>query len=134
MTSPGASTGGDAFAAGYPGRAEVLAALRRGEAGIPAREARRGHSRAVTAQAKEDSGTMLAPQSRTVTAAAAVRHARCTLCRARPDRACTRKGDHLARWLGACSAGRISRDDLRDVIVRLVVVTRWCVVTEERAA
>jgi hypothetical protein len=138
MTIPGAGIRGgcDVFAAGDPGRAEVLATLPLSEAEIPAREALGPPSRAgaaVTAHAKEDSRTMSAPQPQTVTAAAAVRRIRCNLCQARPGRACTRKGDHLARWLGACSAGRITRGDLRDVIVRLVVVTRSCVVTAERA-
>jgi hypothetical protein len=62
--------------------------------------------------------------------AEAVRQTRCNLCNARPGRACSRKGDHLARWLAACTAGAITRDGLREVIVRLVVVTKWCVVTE----
>jgi hypothetical protein len=68
------------------------------------------------------------PQERP--AAEAVRATRCTLCGTRPGNPCTPKGDHLNRWLGAYSARVISRGQLREVIVRLVVVTRWCVVAE----
>ncbi|HEX9520521.1 MAG TPA: hypothetical protein VF940_30610 [Streptosporangiaceae bacterium] len=74
----------------------------------------------------------------TVAAAEAVRQTRCDLCRARPGKPCRaprgKRGDHLARWLGTYAARLITRDDLAAVIVRLVVVTKWCVVTEERAA
>ena len=73
------------------------------------------------------------PQT-TLTPAQAVRATRCTLCGKRPGRPCTPKGDHLARWLGTYAARLITRDDLAAVIVRLVVVTKWCVVPEERAA
>jgi hypothetical protein len=73
---------------------------------------------------------MPATQSQTVPPAEAVRSVRCQLCRARPAAACTPRGDHLARWLAASSAGRITRDALKAAIVRLVVVTRWCVVTD----
>ncbi len=67
--------------------------------------------------------------------AEAVRAIRCRLCRHRPGQPCTPRGDHLARWLAAYEQRRITRDDLKHVIVRLVVVTKWCVVTEtERAA
>ncbi len=73
---------------------------------------------------------MPATQPQTLPAAGAVRSVRCQLCRARPATACTARGDHLARWLAANSAGRITRDALKAAIVRLVVVTKWCVVTE----
>jgi hypothetical protein len=70
----------------------------------------------------------------TIPPAEAVRATRCTLCGKRPGRPCTPKGDHLARWLAASSGGRITRDDLKAVIVRLTIVTKWTIVTEERAA
>lgn len=60
----------------------------------------------------------------------------CQLCRTARGKACTGRGDHLARWLAAYSNGQISRDDLRAVIIGLTVVTKWTVVPEgeERAA
>ncbi len=72
--------------------------------------------------------------ARTLTTAEAVRDWPCRLCGRKPGKPCTSKGDHLARWLGAYEQRRITRDDLKHVIVRLVVVTKWCVVPEERAA
>ncbi len=63
----------------------------------------------------------------------AVRWAACPLCgaaagvpcRTRPDRA-----DHLYRWLDAYSAARITRDQITGEVIRLVVVTKWCVIPE----
>ncbi len=78
--------------------------------------------------------TMSATQSQERQPAEAVRSTRCALCGARPGTPCTPQGDHLARWLAACRRGGITRDDLKHVIVRLVVVTKWCDVTGERAA
>lgn len=72
--------------------------------------------------------------SRPVSPAEAVRAIRCRLCRRRPGQPCTPRGDRLARWLAAYDRRAIARDDLKHVIVRVVVVTKWCVVTEERAA
>ena len=63
--------------------------------------------------------------------AAVVRQRVCWLCKARPGKPCTDRGDHLGRWLAAYSDKVISRDDLKVVIVRLVVVTKWAVVDEQ---
>jgi hypothetical protein len=78
--------------------------------------------------------TMQHTQPQAAATAEAVRQTRCQLCSQRPGQPCTPRGDHLARWLAAYGQQAITRDDLRDVIVRLVVVTKWCVVAEERAA
>lgn len=66
-------------------------------------------------------------------------HTRCDLCSARPGDWCQHlpaRGLHLARWLAAESAGVISRAELADVIVGLVVITRRIIVgvDRERAA
>ena len=60
-----------------------------------------------------------------------VRSRRCWLCKARPGKPCTDRGDHLGRWLAAYTDRVISREDLKVVIVRLVVVTKWAVVDEQ---
>ena len=73
------------------------------------------------------------PETRSPSApdpAVTVRQRPCWLCKARPGKSCTDRGDHLGRWLAAYTDRAITRDDLREVIVRLVVVTRWCVVDE----
>ncbi len=62
--------------------------------------------------------------------AVAVRQRPCWLCHARPDKPCTDRGDHLGRWLAAYTDRAISRDDLGQVITRLIVITKWCVVDE----
>lgn len=62
--------------------------------------------------------------------AAVVRQRVCWLCRTRPGKPCTDRGDHLGRWLAAYTDRAISRDDLKVVVVRLVVVTKWAVVDE----
>ncbi len=67
-------------------------------------------------------------------AAAIVRAEPCHLCRAAPGAACTSSGDHLARWLGAHAARRISREQLTGVIACLVVITRWRVINTDSAA
>ncbi len=66
--------------------------------------------------------------------AAAVRRQPCHLCRAVPGQECTAAGDHLARWLAAYTAGRITRAQLTDVIAGLVVVTRWQVIGPDGTA
>lgn len=71
------------------------------------------------------------PQDRTP--AEAVRSTRCVLCRRRPGRACTPRGDHVGRWLQAYGERRISRDELVVVITELTIVTKWCVVEEDAA-
>ena len=62
--------------------------------------------------------------------AAVVRRRPCWLCHARPGKPCTDRGDHLGRWLAAYTDRAISRDDLGQVITRLIVITKWCVVDE----
>jgi hypothetical protein len=56
-------------------------------------------------------------------AADAVRATPCPLCRRRPGKPCTPKGDHLARWLAGYSGGQIGRADLVGIIAGLVVIT-----------
>ena len=65
----------------------------------------------------------------------AVRWAACPLCGARAYGPCQLKpaGDHLARWLAAYAARRITRDQITAEVVRLVVVTKWCVIAERAA-
>ena len=63
----------------------------------------------------------------------AVRWAACPLCGAAAGQPCQgapARADHLFRWLDAYSAARITRDQLTAEIVRLVVVTKWCVIPE----
>jgi hypothetical protein len=62
--------------------------------------------------------------------ARAVRAVKCRLCGTAPSTPCTSKGDHLARWLAAYAYGAISRADLMEVVVRLTVVTKWCLITD----
>lgn len=66
---------------------------------------------------------------------AAVRQDRCPLCGALAARPCraTPAADHLARWLAAYTAGRITRDQVTAEVVRLVIVTKWCLVPERAA-
>ena len=61
-----------------------------------------------------------------------VRGQTCWLCRAKPGQSCTERGDHLGRWLAAYTDRAISRDDLKAVVVRLVVISKWAVVDEVR--
>jgi hypothetical protein len=67
-------------------------------------------------------------------AAVIVRAEPCRLCRAVPGEPCTTNGDHLARWLGAHSSRRITREQLTTVIAPLVVITRWHVITPDSGA
>jgi hypothetical protein len=60
----------------------------------------------------------------------AVRQRRCGLCGVPRGVPCTSRGDHLARWLAAYDDREISRGDLKTVIVRLVIITKWAVVDE----
>jgi len=63
-----------------------------------------------------------------------VRQVSCPLCWARPAEPCQQyypRGDHLARWLAACAAGRVTRSQLTAVIGRLTVVTRRVIVSEQ---
>jgi hypothetical protein len=68
--------------------------------------------------------------ARTKTAAAAARARRCGLCQAPPAQPCQAKptGDHLARYLDAYTAGRLTREYMAAVLGELVVITRWRVV------
>ena len=59
-----------------------------------------------------------------------VRCRRCWLCGVGPRQPCTGRGDHLGRWLAAYTDGAITRDDLKAVVVRLVVISKWAVVDE----
>ncbi|MHB1593875.1 MAG: hypothetical protein ACYCO9_06365 [Streptosporangiaceae bacterium] len=70
-----------------------------------------------------------------LTVVGAVRRAACPLCGAAAYGPCqlSPAADHLARWLAAYTARRITRDQLTAEVVRLVVVTRWCVVPERAA-
>ncbi len=63
--------------------------------------------------------------------AVTVRLRPCWLCRARSGQPCTERGDHLGRWLAAYTDHSIAREDLKAVIVRLVVITKWAVVDEQ---
>ena len=64
-----------------------------------------------------------------------VRRAACPLCGARAYGPCQVRpaADHLARWLAAYTARRITRDQITAEVVRLVVVTKWCVIPERAA-
>jgi len=76
------------------------------------------------------------PHTRLTEAELAVRRTRCTLCGAPPLEVCQRRprAEHLQRWLDAYQAGRITRDQLGEVFGHVVVLTRWQVVPERRAA
>ena len=71
-----------------------------------------------------------APERTLTEAGTVVRCRRCWLCGVGPGQPCTGRGDHLGRWLAACTDRAISRDDLKAVIVRLVVITKWAVVDD----
>jgi hypothetical protein len=65
----------------------------------------------------------------------AVRNEDCELCRAPahdPCQVCP-AADHLARWVAACTAGAISREDLAAVIDGLVVITAQQLISERAA-
>jgi hypothetical protein len=64
-----------------------------------------------------------------------VRRTPCSLCGAPALEICQRqpRAEHLQRWIDAYRAGRIGKQDLADVFVQVVIITRWQVV-EERAA
>lgn len=63
-------------------------------------------------------------------AGAVVRARPCWLCSVGPGRPCTGRGDHLGRWLAAYTDRAITRDDLKAVVVRLVVISKRAVVDE----
>jgi hypothetical protein len=65
----------------------------------------------------------------------AVRNKDCELCRAPaydPCQVCP-PADHLARWVAACTAEAISRDDLAAVIDSLIVITAQQLISERAA-
>lgn len=73
-----------------------------------------------------------APQA--APAPAGVRQVSCPLCWARPAEPCQEyypPGNHLARWLTACAAGRVTRSQLTVMIGRLTVVTRRAIVCDQ---
>ena len=53
-----------------------------------------------------------------------VRRIACPICWSQPLDACQRypRGDHLARWLAAHEAGRITRAELAEVVALVVIV------------
>jgi hypothetical protein len=73
---------------------------------------------------------MSVTQSQLRTSAERVRQARCRLCRRRPGKPCTRRGDHLGRWVGALAEGSISRADLEAAFDALTIISWRCVVPE----
>ena len=77
---------------------------------------------------------MTATIPRVITAAQAARARRCPLCRTAPGTPCEAKpaGDHLARYLDAYVAGKLSRAYLRAVVGELVVIDR-CVIVRDGA-
>jgi hypothetical protein len=62
-----------------------------------------------------------------------VRQQPCNLCGRAAGVRCSRKGSHLARWLGAYAAKAINRDELVSVIVGLVVLHAKVIVPERAA-
>lgn len=71
--------------------------------------------------------------SQAAPAPAGVRQVSCPLCWARPAEPCQQyypPGNHMARWLAACAAGRVTRSQLAAVIGRLTVVTRRVIVPD----
>jgi len=60
------------------------------------------------------------------------RDRKCPLCGRRPHRPCQRKpsGDHLARYLDAYTAGKLTRAYMAMVLGELVVITRAAVVCD----
>jgi hypothetical protein len=66
----------------------------------------------------------------------AVRAGNCPLCTAPAGAWCSPSpaSDHLARWLDAYRAGRISRDDLKTAISGLTVITTAQLITPETPA
>jgi hypothetical protein len=68
-------------------------------------------------------------------AAAEAREARgrqCPLCAASPGVACQAdpSGDHLARYLGAWTAGRLTREFMAAILGELVIVATWRIVPD----
>jgi hypothetical protein len=70
--------------------------------------------------------TMTDTIPRAITAAQAARARQCPLCEAPPGAPCQAKpeADHLARFLDAYVAGRLSRAYLAAVVGELVVIDR----------
>jgi hypothetical protein len=66
------------------------------------------------------------------TEAQAARARRCPLCGRRPQRPCQRKpsGDHLARYLDAYTAGKLTRAYMAMVLGELVVIHHGAMVRD----
>ncbi len=71
-----------------------------------------------------------------LTAPETARAHKCPLCGRRPGVPCQRKpqGDHLARYLDACTAGQLTREYMTAVPADLVVIARWRIVRSEATA
>ena len=69
---------------------------------------------------------------RAPTEAQAARARRCPLCEAQPGTPCQVKpdGDHLARYLDAYTAGKLSRAYMAAVVDELVVIDRAVIVRD----
>jgi hypothetical protein len=67
---------------------------------------------------------------RTIIAAQAARARQCPLCQAAPGTPCQAKpaGDHLARYLDAYTAGRLTRAYMAAVVGEMVVIAREAIV------
>jgi len=67
-----------------------------------------------------------------LTPAQAARDRKCPLCGAKPRRPCQRKppADHLARYLDAYTAGKLTRAYMARVLGELVVITRQQIIRE----
>jgi hypothetical protein len=68
--------------------------------------------------------------SYSASAADAVRETRCRLCRRRPGKPCTRRGDHLGRWVSALKAGAITEADVQTALDGLVIISWRAIVPE----
>jgi hypothetical protein len=75
---------------------------------------------------------MTAPVAGTLTPERAARARQCGLCQVPPGTPCQVKpeGDHLARYLDAYTAGRLTRAYLAAVLGELVVITRRQVICD----
>jgi hypothetical protein len=67
----------------------------------------------------------------TITLSTAVRARQCPLCQTPPGEPCQPKpaGDHLARYLDAATAGRLTRAYMLTVLAELVVIDTCAVIT-----
>jgi hypothetical protein len=65
-----------------------------------------------------------------ITPEQAARNRQCRLCQAPPGTPCQAKpeGDHLARYLDACTSGQLAREYMAAVLAELVVIAHWRIV------